>query len=48
MPITSVALSNKRYILYRNANGFTIISPENIEKFVQVINKNQEIHITIA
>lgn len=40
-PVASIALSKKRYILHYNAHDYTIIAPENIETFVQVINEKR-------
>src|SRR5690606_35109603 len=40
-PLASIALSKERYILYYNANDYTIISPENIEKFVEAVNEKR-------
>lgn len=36
--LASVALAKERYYLYYNANDYTIIAPENINKFVQIID----------
>lgn len=41
VPLASIALSKERYFLYYNANDYTIIAPENIEKFVEVVNKKR-------
>ncbi|WP_217586840.1 PH domain-containing protein [Lentibacillus saliphilus] len=42
VPLASVALSKERYFLYYNANDYTIIAPENIEKFVEVVNEKRK------
>ncbi|MDQ0340797.1 hypothetical protein J2S00_003637 [Caldalkalibacillus uzonensis] len=39
--VASIALSKERYILHYNTYDYTIIAPENIEKFVQVINEKR-------
>ncbi len=39
--IASAALSKERYYLYYNAYDYTLIAPENIETFVQVINEKK-------
>lgn len=39
--VASIALSKERYILQYNTYDYTIIAPENIEKFVQVINEKK-------
>lgn len=41
VPLASIALSKERYILYYNANDYTIIAPENIEKLVEVVNEKR-------
>lgn len=41
VPLASIALSKERYFLYYNATDFTIIAPENIEKFVEVVNEKR-------
>lgn len=41
VPLASIALSKERYFLYYNANDCTIISPENIEKFVEAVNEKR-------
>lgn len=40
-PLASIALSKERYNLYYNAYDYTIIAPENIEKFVEVVNEKR-------
>jgi uncharacterized membrane protein len=40
-PLASIALSKERYFLYYNAYDYTIIAPENIEKFVEVVNEKR-------
>jgi hypothetical protein len=39
--LASFALSKERYFLYYNAYDYTIVAPENIEMFVQVINEKK-------
>lgn len=39
--IASIALSKERYFIYYNAYDYTIIAPEDIEKFVQFINERR-------
>lgn len=39
--LASIALSKERYFLHYNAHDYTIIAPENIEQFVQVINERR-------
>lgn len=39
--LASIALSKERYFLHYNAHDYTIIAPENIEQFVQVINEKR-------
>ena len=41
VPLASIALSKERYFLYYNTNDYTIIAPENIEKFVEVVNEKR-------
>ncbi|MFB1052094.1 PH domain-containing protein [Paraliobacillus sp. JSM ZJ581] len=40
--LASAALSKERYYVYYGSTDFTIIAPENMDKFVQVINEQRD------
>lgn len=40
--LASAALSKERYYVYYGSSDFTIIAPENMDQFIQVINERKD------